>query len=111
VAPTADVSQWLANNGVQSPNGADDVTMVSAGVGNHPDETWWVVGARVYTSATPPVRFTVSTWLTNDPSAQQPSGETWLEITGGWSNVSWTGSHLTAGQAAQAQAIACLSDN
>lgn len=111
VAPAASVYQWLVNTGQRGPNGTSDVTMVSAGVGNRPDETWWVVGARVYTSTTPPVHFTVSTWLTNEPSAQKPSGDTWLEITSGWANVAWTGTRLTAGQAAQAQAIACLSDN
>jgi hypothetical protein len=84
--------------------------MVDVGEGNQPGEEWWVVALR--TDAGDGTGG-AETYLTNQPSAQQPSGPTWIQIgsapgAADWSKVAWTGLQLGRGQEAQTLAISCL---
>ena len=103
--PTAAVTNWVKDAIGSAWLGK--VVMVDAGEGNTQGELWWVIGASYSDQLTQP---TSMTWLTNAPTkpASSKDAPMWINITNGWSGVSWADDRLARGQAAQAAAVTCL---
>jgi len=120
VAPVPAVMDWLRDLGTgtgdrPSDLSADDVVMVQVGPGNNPAELWYIVAlpdANQFVD-----RRNERVFLTNVPSPQQPSGETWLNVShhinaragrDGWEHVRWPAERIEFGRRAEAFALACL---
>jgi hypothetical protein len=126
--PTDEVLSWLNANlsfrireQVAGELGTGDAVMVSVGPGNNPDEYWWIVAVRDINVDTRQPRD--RTFLTNTPSEEQPSGQTWIQVRphingvgpngerDGWGFVRWPEERILKGQQAENFALACLSNS
>ena len=112
---TPDQASWVPPTSV----------MVEVGPGNNPDEIWWIVAWNDETlgrwwpqnGPTPgALGRSDRVYLTNAPSATQPSGERWIIVShhinltepDGWGLVQWPAERLAKAQRAEAYALACL---
>lgn len=97
----------------------EDVVMVRVGPGNNPIEEWWIV-AVANISPDSGNRQDMA-FLTNAPSAEQPSGELFIRVDQfdtlhhfdtstrvPWGQVRWSPERIEFGQLAEAYAYTCL---
>ena len=118
--PTQSVMEWIngtlgnrVGEGPQSDLDPGRVAMVQVGPGNDPNEMWWVV---VFRTTNSDGRLVPFGFLTNSPSENQPSGETWISVTthlnltgpDGWGQVRWSPERIAHGREAEVFAFECL---
>jgi len=108
--PSDAAIQWVRNYLNDPGYATSNISVVEAGEGNFASETWDVVAIRSVQSTEGDRIY--QSFLTNANSAEQPSGEQWIDIGTSaapvWGSVTWTGTRLVNGQQAQKIAFACL---